>query len=495
VIKVCAPLSPGQAVETFARHPSPIRGAALTSDGQRLFVAGGQRLPLTGEKCRVRLWDVGKRTLLGEREAPCVVTAFALGPDDDLLAVGGGHGQLCLWRWSEPSPRPIHGCEGTLNAIAFAHDGQRIAAVAGENIVRVWDVTTGTPHLALDGHKSGISSVAFAPDAERLATGSNDQTVKLWNLNLGAEGLPANPHAGAVAGLAISGDGKTLVTAAMDRSIKIWELPERAKLQAPSRHEAGREGTINLRHHVQDVIQYGALAISRDGQTLVHVDRAGRCVVRSARTGEVERYLPDLKLPPYALVMSPDGNTLAVSGKSAAIRILDPQTGAVRALLQGHTGTYVNHLHFKSDRELASADSKDVILWDLSTGKPRRTLSGAGSVSRLAFAPDGSRLAIGRSDGAILLWSPEKEGTASLLLGHEKFVAALAWTADSRSLASGSIDGVRLWDPIMMQELAVLRDPRGPVFALLFTPDDRTLISAGGRLAPEGYVRFWHASP
>jgi WD40 repeat protein len=218
-------------------------------------------------------------------------------------------------------------------------------------------------------------------------------------------------------------------------------------------------------------------------------------VVRSARTGEVERYLPDLKLPPYALVMSPDGNTLAVSGKSAAIRILDPQTGAVRALLQGHTGTYVNHLHFKSDRELASADSKDVILWDLSTGKPRRTLSGAGSVSRLAFAPDGSRLAIGRSDGAILLWSPEKEGTASLLLGHEKFVAALAWTADSRSLASGSIDGVRLWDPIMMQELAVLRDPRGPVFALLFTPDDRTLISAGGRLAPEGYVRFWHASP
>jgi hypothetical protein len=68
---------------------------------------------------------------------------------------------------------------------------------------------------------------------------------------------------------------------------------------------------------------------------------------------------------------------------------------------------------------------------------------------RVRFSPDGKYLASSSKDRSIRLWDLASPGTPPTLLhGHEGEVEALAFSPDSKTLASGGWDekGVMLWD-------------------------------------------------
>jgi hypothetical protein len=79
----------------------------------------------------------------------------------------------------------------------------------------------------------------------------------------------------------------------------------------------------------------------------------------------------------------------------------------------------------------------DVALWDLDDGKQFATLTGhAGSLTALAFSPDGQRLASGSADTTVLLWSVDRPHLAHVL--NE----LLAGRADTNRLAAFAERGV-----------------------------------------------------
>ena len=75
----------------------------------------------------------------------------------------------------------------------------------------------------------------------------------------------------------------------------------------------------------------------------------------------------------------------------------------------------------------------------------------------MAWSADGRTLATGSHDHTVRLWDAETGRELHTLTGHQYLVASVTWSPDGRMLASGSYDGtIRLWDPRTGRCLAVL---------------------------------------
>jgi WD40 repeat protein/transcriptional regulator with XRE-family HTH domain len=109
------------------------------------------------------------------------------------------------------------------------------------------------------------------------------------------------------------------------------------------------------------------------------------------------------------------------------------------------------------------------------------------AVAALAFSPDGRTLATGSWDGFMKLWELER---GALLWTSWQFnsIQSLAFAPDGQTLASGGVDTtVRLWDAQMGTNLQTLTGDSGPVYSVAWSPDGRLLASGSF----DGIIRLW----
>lgn len=195
-----------------------------------------------------------------------------------------------------------------------------------------------------------------------------------------------------------------------------------------------------------------------------------------------------------SLALLPGAGGQFASGDDNGVVQLWDTAGSSKPTMLGARRGFVQALAALPDgRRLALGTSSPleahncVEIWDAVSCSHQATIRCGAGVKSLAVMHSGSRhLAAGCGDGEVWVVDVAAADVAAKLVGHKKYVSALAVLPDG-SLASGSWDHtIRLWQVPTATCLGTLEGHNWSVAALAVLRDGRLASGAG-----DGRVRLW----
>jgi WD40 repeat protein len=433
----------------------------------------------------------------------------------------GSVGVLWQWRQSEGQRRRA--------------EAQRLRAEAGERLAaqRAYDSDMNLAQRALAefnlGHARGLLDRHRPPPSDKwrvtsdkrgLVTDHSSPTTPLatrhsslvtdlrgwewrylWKQSRGTGSEILMTSTNPICALALSADGQWLAVrewhpaagAFPSDRITLWDLPARRRVG-----------------EVRSKGWHRALAISTSLNLLAapEFERSGSDQTLPVRLWDLTTLKEVGRLPHpegiNCLALSPDGRQLATHANDEQLHLWDlaaqREIKPFPASKAQEPTWFLGGLLFSPDgNRLVFGDSRSRSnrLIDLRTDQELTLTPPVGEgdaidgVSAMALSPDGRRLAIGYgfSTSPIYVWDLEAGTWLHKLAGHHAFVDSLAFTPDGRTLASaGSDQTIRLWNVDSGRCTQILMGHTEMVVALAAIPDGRGLVSASA----DGTVRIWN---
>jgi COMPASS component SWD3 len=138
---------------------------------------------------------------------------------------------------------------------------------------------------------------------------------------------------------------------------------------------------------------------------------------------------------------------------------------------------------------IVAADAT-IKIWDATTGALAQTLEGhLAGISAIAWSPDSKVLASGSDDKLIRLWDVTTgKCMPTPLVGHHNYIYSLAFAPKGNMIVSGSYDeAVFLWDVRTARLMRSLPAHSDPVSSVDFVRDGTLIASCSS----DGLIRIW----
>jgi WD40 repeat protein len=412
-------------------------------------------------------WRRPDGTVVRELKTRDPVTRLAVAPDGT-IAYGGSYGAYFV----KPGGNTAHvpgAADGAVEGLAFDPGARRLALVVYQTGL-LW--TVGGSRSERIGVAGETSTLAFGPAGYLLIGGSDghvairkDPASKALTLRLGDNQIQS-----------IAARAGLLAAAGQD-GLALWST-------------SGSELRRTVPAHGQDILR--DLVFLGPGKVAVAAEESGQSQVGIKDLGSGAWQA--LEQPPQGgslnLAASANGHVVAAGGLISQTitawsgkgyeqrRPLDPRNWKLDDepvdLAMGNDG-----------RTLVEAtDHKHLDVWALDATQRPSVIRVSGTRSRVAFAPSGTEVAVGGSDGKIArfgLGSGHAEPVGSLGVP----VSALAYSLDGKRIAAGGTDGTTATTAVwrLGSSHPLTLPGAGSVAAIDFDPQGKTLAAgddAGG---------------
>jgi RNA polymerase sigma factor (sigma-70 family) len=311
-------------------------------------------------------------------------------PDGEVLASTSGQGQgLLTHLWSVRGKKHLRQVRGVFSA--FSADSKRFATLVNEEParppgspsggwnrrsnypLRMWDIASGNSVFDIGGPGG---SVLFTPDGKTILRGAT-----LCDARTGREQGALTGYEGG--GLAFTLDSKTLVSVSGQKAT-LWNVVKVEKQDAIGKATVSKDGRVVTSEKGVSIKLSSPLNLSLYPSARESEDADAP---RIARVIKGDPQAPPPGYEPRKLVVSPDGGLrveLVSPGDKDRHGVLGTRAGEETLAIVGRVKEEGRHV-----------------------SGPEGQYRG---VVAAAFSPDGKYLALGRSDGTVLLWdiSPAK---------------------------------------------------------------------------------------
>ena len=461
----------GQELLNLRGHRPSVRRVAFSPDGKRIVSHESRGT--------MKVWDANTgEEMLAVHGPRAQATSLAFSASGESIVSCDSAGGLKAWN-SATGDETVNFHASSRRSVVVSPDGDRIVAGDRDGALSMWDAATGELTMTLPGHHDAVQSVAFSGDGTRIVSSSDDKTVKLWDAATGAEVATFRGHVYPVWSVAFSPDGERVVSGGVDGTIRVWNV-------APT------TDSLTFRGEERTIMATG---FSADGKRVFSV--GNRLIrLRVAATGE-EVFEKRLSLRGFAgigthVAFSSDATRIVGIGRG--LTVWDVPSGNELLVLDRGLGGNVACLAMSPDGSRIAVGGEQVTVWDATTGEQLLTLDlpdsrGPASAWKVIFSPDGNRLMVGTSTGAIRLWNAITGEALLNVRANLAMVTSIAFSADGKRIASTG-DAIRIWDASTGKELLTLRGHEESPWSVAFGPDGQRIVSGG----TDKTVKVWDAA-
>ena len=310
--------------------------------------------------------------------------------------------------------------------------GEALIAGDAEGGVYSFDGESGETVWVQRGvHEGGVLAVAIHPSGNAFATAGQDGRVLIWSAAEGEVSRAIDVGKGWVENLAWSPDGQ-LLAASCSRQVRVYDA-DGAEVWRSDDHPS----TVS--------------AIGWSSERELATACYGRVAFFNAAAGEIRQKL-EWQGSLVSMVLSPDGGIVVCGSQDNSVHFWRRSTGQDSEMF-GYP-TKPSALAFDDTATLlATGGGEAVTVWSFRRKGPEGTQPGVlefhvQPVTTLAFAPGAMRLASGGREGAVVVWSLQRNGKggplgAAVVAGA---VAELYWRPDGCALAALDSRGrVTVW--------------------------------------------------
>jgi eukaryotic-like serine/threonine-protein kinase len=394
----------GKDILSLSGHKDEVTSAIFDPNGARIISGSKDNT--------IRFWDAKSLTYMTTLEIPGGEVNSALwNPDGRHIAVSvstlnpGRRWQqldymdrkVLIWDVLSGETVPLFRWpKERMGNNTFSPDSHRVAAVL-DNEIQLLDLTPGSQPMSLTDQKRWITRAVFAPDGKTIATaeekivsGESDNIISIWEVSSGKSLKTIAGHGGRFSVLVFSPDSKRLISADQADILSVWDAA------------TGRSLAI-LRGHKGD-INYASF--SPDGSMVLSSSFDNTVRVWDSSTGKEHL---SFSCASADAIFDRDGNRIYAGCGDGTLSVWDTKTRKSLASLKSQSGPFCSLTLSPDGSRLIAGVGATIKIWDAPSLTPLLTLPAHDfEVESVTFSPDGSMVLSVGSDGKAKIWKSKR---------------------------------------------------------------------------------------
>ncbi len=455
-----------------------------------LFTVDGRQMITCGNDPRIRVFNSHSGDIVGTLEGhQDTVQSLILADDGKRLVSGGNDHSARIWDIGTGRELSRVATTGAVCSLAAAWDRNLLVTGTEAGFVQTWDIRDGRK-LAEVKHLDAIESLALDPAGRLLAAGDRSGGIRVWQLNADGAIVPDSlrvwqAHQRITYSLVWASDGSRLISSGQGGRVISWRVAAEAPDTGPFRFTVGNANAFALIPGTDSL-----LTTASEQQQLIRWDW---------KSGSRKELLPGHAY--NDLRVSPDAKYVAVRRHPAALQVfllaeISGRQSPATPLCDWNPGGTIRGMQFSPDsrciavpfQKEGTADSLDgQTVWLHGSPDFQNSesipVSGAKSV---AFAPDGRRLAVGKDTG-LVVWDVSER--RAVWESPQTDFSSIVFSPDGKLVVTGGVGRlVIVRDAADGRVRFRMASHRARIDAFAFSPDSRTLATA----SVDGAIKLWH---